>query len=69
MLSVVVAAAPSPALSTRTDRVNGAPAAGTLSLTVGAATAKSSSDTVTGTDDEQLLVMSDSPVTGSTHAP
>ena len=43
-------------------------------LTVGAATTKSGAvtvtcATVTCTDDEQLLVVSDSPVTASTQAP
>ena len=66
----MVADAPSPAFLTVADRVNVAPAAGPLSLTVGDATTKSGlSGTVTCTEDEQLLVVSDSSVTVSTHAP
>ena len=54
------------------DRVKLAPAAGLLLLTDGAPIARSGwtgSGTVTCTDAEQLLVVSDSPATASTHAP
>ena len=61
-----------PWLRTVALSVNRAPAAGALSLTVGASTTRSGAaapPTVTVTASEQLLVVSDSPATPSTQAP
>ena len=70
-------ASPSPSLRTVAERASEAPAAGRLLVTDGAATTRSgspcggrgASDTVTCTAVEQLLAVSDSPVTASAHAP
>ena len=67
-------------MRTVADSVNCVPAAGSLSLTEGSATTKSgwaciggtagtAAGTLTGTAAEQLLVVSDSSVAVSTHAP
>ena len=72
---MVAAAAPSPSLRTVADRVNDAPVSRLLSFTEGDCTSRSGlvggggADTVTDTALEQLFVVSDSPVTASTHAP
>ena len=59
-----------------TDRVNALPVVGLLSFTDGEPTTKSGltcggggTDTVTCTEPEQLLVVSDSPATASAQAP
>ena len=75
--SVVAGASPLPSLRTVAVRVKEVPAVGRLSVTEGAATTRSGatrgggggSGTVTGTEGEQLLVVSASPETASTHAP
>ena len=62
---------PLPWLRTVAFSVKRAPAAGALSLTVGVSTTRSgagATPTATATADEQLLVVSDSSETASTHA-
>ena len=61
-----------PLLLTVADSVTCPPVTGLASLTEANVTVRSGcfgSGTVTITDDEQLFVVSDSPVTASTHAP
>ena len=63
---------PLPRLRTVALRVMRAPAAGALSLTVGVSTTRSgagAAPSVTVTASEQLLIVSDSSDTASTHAP
>ena len=75
--SVVAGASPSPSFRTVAVMVKEAPAVGRLSVTEGAATTRSGSScggggaagTVTCTEGEQLLAVSTSPETASTHAP
>ena len=67
---MVESEAPLPWLRTVVFSVKRAPAAGALVSTVGGSTTKSgagAAPTVTATDSEQLLVVSDSPDTASTH--
>ena len=71
---MVAGASPLPSLRTAAESVKEDPAVGRLLLTEGAATTRSGlvsagRSTVTVADAEQLLEVSDSPATASTHEP
>jgi hypothetical protein len=61
-----------PVFLTLADKVKAAPTTGLSALTVGDSTTRSGDagyGTLTVTDEEQLFIVSDSPVTASTQAP